>query len=510
MNDLVEMLTYRRGAGSVGEKKFIKRYIDSVNGMKKDSFGNRYMRVGRKSADTCFTCHTDTVHNMKSTFTWKGKTYNYDRLLGGRQEVHVKGKWAFKEDGECLGADDGTGVWLCLNLLHARVPGLYIFHRAEEGGGQGSGWIVANKQQLVNNINKMVEFDRKGYTDIITHQGWGRTASDEFAKGLAGQLGGTFRPDDGGVFTDSANYKDLIPECTNVAMGYFNGHTAEEKQDLVFANSLIQRLMKVKWDKLPVERDPKEEQKRTASRNNWWSGGGSYGGYGNYGHYNSWYDDEWGTGQTKKKKSKWGYQNYGFGESYTRKGRDVSQRFPVYCKSCGASWNTNRVPRRCPFCASTQVGKTRPNQTKTKTGPSLLPKNKRYDDVFHYKPEQADIIDTSYIDKLPPKRLKNIPSVSFPGRQVEYIPKHRRSSPDLKYQIRTKYKVFTYRENEVEKGKELDWSYQPQSPKQKQSTSLYDWRKQKDYFDDYNPKYPKKKKKKRSDWDDYWYDPTVF
>jgi len=470
VNDLVEMLTYRRGAGSEGEKKFIKRYLDVVPGMAKDGFGNRFKQIGK--GDTCFACHTDTVHNMKSTFQWKGKTYNVDKLLGGRQEVHVKGKWAYKEDGECLGADDGTGVWICLNLLYARKPGLYIFHRAEEGGGQGSGWIVSNKPELVSHIKKMVSFDRKGYTDIITHQGWSRTASDEFANGLARQLGGGYRPDDGGVFTDSANYKDIVPECTNVAMGYFNGHTAEEKQDLVFANSLMQRLLKVNWQKLPVVRDPDEEKKRTARRNNWWNSGNNWDdysyGYGNYGY---------------GRRTTWGYQNYGYGESYVKKKQP--ERFPVYCASCGASWNTNRVPRRCPFCASQRVSKTRPKKVKDPytNVPTL------------FSPEK---IDSSY--KMPAKRLKNIPTVSFPGRKVEYIPKEDRHNRDLKYKIETKNRTFTYTEDEVEKGEELDWSYQPQ--KKKNTSKFYDWR------TDDNLKYPKKKKKK--DFDDYWYDPTLF
>ena len=45
------------------------------------------------------------------------------------------------DNNECLGGDDGTGVWLMTKLIEAGVPGRYIFHRAEEVGGRGSGWI---------------------------------------------------------------------------------------------------------------------------------------------------------------------------------------------------------------------------------------------------------------------------------------------------------------------------------------------------------------------------------
>lgn len=376
VNHLVEMLTYRRGSGTSGEERFVKRYVDKVGGMAKDNFGNRFTKIG--DSDTAFTCHTDTVHDMKSSFTWQGKTYNIDKLLGGRQEVHVKGKWAYKEDGQPLGADDTTGIWLMLNMISARVPGLYIFHRAEEAGGQGSNWIINSKPELVTGITKMVSLDRKGYIDVITKQGWTRTCSDKFAHALASELGGGYRPDDSGIFTDSQHYKDLIPECTNLSIGYFNAHTSEERQDLVFAQSLYQRLIRVKWDKLTISRDPKEDKST-----NWWSDKG-YGGYGNYNYDDNVVGEGMGQGQNDYG---FGYKNYGYGYSYVKKKREnkkkflskkkkqdsysapvpnlinpplkepATKNFPLWCKACGASWNANRVPRQCPFCGSYMVQK---------------------------------------------------------------------------------------------------------------------------------------------------------
>jgi hypothetical protein len=66
-------------------------------------------------------------------------------------------------------------------------------------------------------------------------------------------------PSSGGTFTDSANYTHLIAECTNVAVGYFDQHTAREKFDLEWLERhLIPALIKVDWDNLPVQRDPLE------------------------------------------------------------------------------------------------------------------------------------------------------------------------------------------------------------------------------------------------------------
>jgi hypothetical protein len=252
--DLAEMLTYVRDADSNGEKEFIRKYIDSVPGMKRDGFGNRYIRKG--NPDTCFACHTDTVHR------WSKKP---------RQKVYVKKFWAFTGGENILGADDGTGCWICLNLIYAGVPGLYIFHRQEECGGGGSRYI-AQHPQVLNGIKKVVSLDRKGYTDIITHQGYSETCSKEFATALMRQLNGRYTPCDGGIFTDSANYVWIVPECTNLSIGYFNAHSVDEVQDLGFAKRLAKRMMGVNWKSLPVFRQVTQFDKKSISKPYGWYG----------------------------------------------------------------------------------------------------------------------------------------------------------------------------------------------------------------------------------------------
>jgi len=236
--ELAEFFSYQRCADSAIEKEFIRKYIDSKPGMRRDSFGNRFIKVGK--TETAFTSHTDTVHNFKC----------------GRQKVYMQEGWAFTTSGYCLGGDDGTGIWLMLNMIYANVPGLYIFHREEESGGQGSNYVVNNAKNMVSGIKRMIALDRKGYGDVITHQGWQQTCSDKFAKALANQLGGKYKPCDGGVFCDSANYTDLIPECTNLSIGYFNAHSEDEIQDLSFARQLFHKLKRVRWESLPTERTP--------------------------------------------------------------------------------------------------------------------------------------------------------------------------------------------------------------------------------------------------------------
>jgi len=118
-------------------------------------------------------------------------------------------------------------------MVEARVPGLYVFHAGEEHGGLGSKWLAENRADLLTDIKFAVAFDRKGTSDVITHQMGKRTCSDQFARQLAGQLGGTYVPDGTGVFTDTLHYADLIQECTNISVGYDGAHSATESLDLI-------------------------------------------------------------------------------------------------------------------------------------------------------------------------------------------------------------------------------------------------------------------------------------
>ena len=158
--------------------------------------------------------------------------------------------------GKALGGDDTAGVWLMLNLLSDDVPGLYVFFRNEEHGCHGSRHMASHDPGLFKGIRKAVAFDRKGYADVITTQSGRRTCSDEFASELAGQLG-DYKPSSLGVLCDSASLTSLVPECTNLSIGYANAHQPGESLDLDFVEDLYHRLKKVDWESLPVAKERK-------------------------------------------------------------------------------------------------------------------------------------------------------------------------------------------------------------------------------------------------------------
>ena len=103
-------------------------------------------------------------------------------------------------------------------------------------------------------IERAIAFDRRGTGDVITHQCRVRTCSMDFAQALAAQLGLGFAPCAEGVFTDTAHYAGLIPECTNLSIGYEHAHTGMEYQDYGFLEYLLPALLRVEWAALPVAR----------------------------------------------------------------------------------------------------------------------------------------------------------------------------------------------------------------------------------------------------------------
>lgn len=242
VSTLLEMLTAKRPAGSKSERRFIRDHIEPL-GITRDAVGNLIKRIG--DAPVMWSCHTDTVHRA-----------------GGSQMVTVEDGFAVLPKGSgsnCLGADDTAGVWIMCEMIRAQRPGLYVFHRAEEIGGVGSEHISQRNPGLLAGIGCAIALDRRGTGDVITHQATGRCCSDAFAAALVKSLGGSYAPSSQGIFTDTANYVDLVGECTNLSVGYMNEHRAHENLDIPFVVSLRDTLVNLDTRDLPIVRKPGED-----------------------------------------------------------------------------------------------------------------------------------------------------------------------------------------------------------------------------------------------------------
>lgn len=236
-----------------GVEEFLESHLPS--GVQKDEFGNYFISIG-ENYTTMFTCHLDTAcSDMKRV----------------KHQISSDGKVVCTDGTTILGADDKAGMVVVLYMIEKKIPGLYYFFIGEEVGCIGSRGAsnAMDKGTLFpgHTINKVISFDRRGTTSVITDQFYGNCCSNEFATSLCSEFnksGLKMVPDDTGVLTDSAQFMDFIPECTNISVGYYNEHTTGEWQNLEYLYQLCNAVAKVDWESLPVERDPK-------NYSNWYS-----------------------------------------------------------------------------------------------------------------------------------------------------------------------------------------------------------------------------------------------
>ena len=212
----------------------------------RDAHGNYFVLIGdSEQSDVAFTSHLDTVARPGSAAP--------DIAITNKGVVFLRNP----QVADCLGADCGAGIYLMLEMIKRGVHGRYCFFVDEEVGCEGSGASAADRTGFWTGVKAMISFDRRG-DGIITHQRYMRCCSDTFAKELAARLGRTDAHLQKGVYTDSAEFVQIIPECTNVGVGYMHEHTPDEVLDLNILSSVLQHVLSPGTFKdLPIERDPK-------------------------------------------------------------------------------------------------------------------------------------------------------------------------------------------------------------------------------------------------------------
>lgn len=206
-----------------------------------DGAGNLHFDRRSRCSNTLFVAHTDTVHRVGGVNSWK-----------------IEDDFYLPCD-SVLGADDAAGLAILQNLMKHKIPGYYIFATGEEVGGIGSKFLRENMGDLLSQFHRAIAFDRANDFEIITHQGGERCCSDEFAEALStafNDCGLLYAPSNGGVYTDTAEYVDYIPECTNIGVGYNAQHSVHERQSISHLEALADAAIATDWEGLPTKRDP--------------------------------------------------------------------------------------------------------------------------------------------------------------------------------------------------------------------------------------------------------------
>lgn len=239
---LAEMLTYRRPHDSLGEQQFIDRYIaphtTPVTDPKDGTVHAYTVRIplpGGAQSGAVFCAHTDSVHNRQNPEPRQKVSYD-----SARREFFISDP----AQRDCLGADDAAGCYVMLRMIEDNVPGLYVFFRGEERGGIGSSYVADHRPDIFEHSQYAIQFDRRGTRSIITHMMVGRTCSDAFAESLADLLDMGHVCDPTGSFTDTANLAGILPECTNISIGYENEHSRDETLNAGYVHALTAAMIR--------------------------------------------------------------------------------------------------------------------------------------------------------------------------------------------------------------------------------------------------------------------------
>jgi len=286
-------MTYPYGYEDVLVKELIKCGLFPKD-ISKDVHGNYFYQIGESR--TIFASHLDTV----------SKTHT--------KVNHVFEGNMIKTDGTTtLGADDKAGVTTMLWMIKHNVPGLYYFFIGEEVGCIGSGNAARSVSDCKDQYDRIISFDRRDVGSVITHQSCARCCSESFGDALASELnksGLSYKKDDGGVYTDSAEFVHIIPECTNISVGYYKEHTTNESQDIDHLEKLAEACLRVDWENLPTERDPKftEYKNSSYSRNT-----KTYSTYDDYDDYGVDYSSRGKKGKRNRKRTDYGYHDDWYG-----------------------------------------------------------------------------------------------------------------------------------------------------------------------------------------------------
>jgi hypothetical protein len=307
--DLLTILCWPRCHDSEGEKRFGDWLLTKLNKMKVKPVlrAQNCITVEVGKGTTLFSCHIDTCHNEeeKESYQLLYDANKEELFLDETKEVKDKKKngsqttgfttsgsdpgWSWKNRARgkvasCLGADDGAGVWMLLQMIEAKIPGAYIFHRGEERGGIGANAMLSKDREWLKKYKSAVAFDRAGDADVVTTQGGTKCCSNEYAEALCKALTSPemaikYETSTGGTFTDTKVYIGVIPECVNISVGYKRQHGPDESLDYGHLYALLDIVKHVKWDELPIRRDPNSAPTYTGSTR---YGSGSRGGYGGY------------------------------------------------------------------------------------------------------------------------------------------------------------------------------------------------------------------------------------
>lgn len=210
---------------------FIEKTISEIDGVsvKKDSFGNIYGTKGSgANGYKCIVAHTDTVHSFEKD---RLIYMHGDNLFAMAKNQTTSSYSYYKNDSLIkqvgVGGDDRAGIYTAILALRDFDDIKAAFFRFEETGCNGS---EKAEMDFFADCNFVVQCDRKGSSDFITHTNGIKIASKEFEEDMKPIIEKFGYSIVRGVSTDVGQLKhNGLEVCAvNLSSGYHDAHTDRE------------------------------------------------------------------------------------------------------------------------------------------------------------------------------------------------------------------------------------------------------------------------------------------
>lgn len=199
-----------------------------------DKLGNLYITKGEAGVGyPTLACHLDQVQALHSE--------DFDV----KEENGVLYGWSEQNQRrEGLGADDKSGIYICLRCLE-ECPRLKVFMAV----GEEKGCIGSNRADMTffGNSLYVLEADCKGGTEIHTNLRGIPCASKEFEEALQAESNGYSITDSKSSDILALTLNGIGVSCANIPAGYYLPHKDEEYtvvSELVHTLDYIRHLLK--------------------------------------------------------------------------------------------------------------------------------------------------------------------------------------------------------------------------------------------------------------------------
>lgn len=210
---------------------FILNFCYKISGIsfELDDYNNLFITKNTTNPDTyaCLVSHMDEIFthtDVKVARIKKNKIYGYYK----------------NSKRQCgLGLDDSFGIYICLHCL-VLFPNLKVcFTTKEERGCIGAERASLNVD-FFDDCRYLLQADRHGNSDLITHTNGMNVTSEEFLSDIAPLMDKYHYTKEIGTMTDIGTLKENINlSAVNISCGYYREHTDHEYGDLIaFRNCL--------------------------------------------------------------------------------------------------------------------------------------------------------------------------------------------------------------------------------------------------------------------------------